>query len=447
MEHGAHLDDHKVEPTPDPVVQGRTYTVNPHITIAALDTGDVEEMYQVNTGEKRYQVSGKAIRLISHVQSGKTADQIFASLLVEFPSLTRCAFDEALTQLASRRDLVTVSSGSNEASWPTSKRGNGRVLGRGGKHGFTLRLRLVTPEVIRPITSRLRQLFLPGIAWPLGVAIVFCNLVFLVHLHYAGRPLGQPIRGVAWIVLAASVYAGVFFHELGHASACTYFNVDHGDIGLGVYVIYPVFYSDVTESWLLSRRARMVVDAGGLYFQSIFSATTGMIWYFTGDIVCFYITTSLLATAIVNVNPFLRFDGYWLLSDYLGHPRLDRVAREYAKYVVSRLWRRRALPPKPEIFEHNSRLCAAIVTYSVMYVAFMVYFGYRLISFGVPLLLRQCTRSLAQIYKALFISHGGGLTPHLLVQSLALSFILLGFTKVLIQQVRKLLKHKWLSGR
>ena len=39
MEHGAHLDDHKVEPTPDPVVQGRTYTVNPHITIAALDTG------------------------------------------------------------------------------------------------------------------------------------------------------------------------------------------------------------------------------------------------------------------------------------------------------------------------------------------------------------------------------------------------------------------------
>ena len=62
--------------------------------------------------------------------------------------------------------------------------------------------------------------------------------------------------------------ASSFFHELGHASACKHFGVRHGGIGFGLYLNFPVLYTDVTEVWKLDRTQRCVVNLAGVYFQS-----------------------------------------------------------------------------------------------------------------------------------------------------------------------------------
>lgn len=54
------------------------------------------------------------------------------------------------------------------------------------------------------------------------------------------------------IGLLAFVLLSSFFHELGHASACKYFEVKHGGIGFGLYLNFPVLYTDVTEVWKLN---------------------------------------------------------------------------------------------------------------------------------------------------------------------------------------------------
>ena len=74
--------------------------------------------------------------------------------------------------------------------------------------------------------------------------------------------------------LFAFMLGSSFFHELGHASACKYFGVRHGGIGFGLYLNFPVLYTDVTEVWKLKRGERCVVNLAGVYFQS---------WWLTDD--------------------------------------------------------------------------------------------------------------------------------------------------------------------
>ena len=51
-------------------------------------------------------------------------------------------------------------------------------------------------------------------------------------------------------------------HELGHASACHYFQIPHGNIGFGLYLNIPVFYTDVSQAWKLTRRERFLINIG-----------------------------------------------------------------------------------------------------------------------------------------------------------------------------------------
>lgn len=72
------------------------------------------------------------------------------------------------------------------------------------------------------------------------------------------------ILGVLLLLLLSS-----FVHEIGHASACRHFGVKHGGIGFGLYLTFPVFYTDVSEIWKLKRTERIVVNMAGVYFQLI----------------------------------------------------------------------------------------------------------------------------------------------------------------------------------
>ena len=83
--------------------------------------------------------------------------------------------------------------------------------------------------------------------------------------------------------------ASSFFHELGHASACKYFGVRHGGVGFGLYLTFPVLYTDVTEIWKLNRRQRCVVNWAGVYFQSYGLILLLVAFFVTGDDILRYL--------------------------------------------------------------------------------------------------------------------------------------------------------------
>src|SRR5439155_24257391 len=73
------------------------------------------------------------------------------------------------------------------------------------------------------------------------------------------------------VMVFAAVMVATIFHEIGHATACRYGGAEPGVMGIGLYVIWPVLYTDVTAAYELDRGGRLRTDLGGVYFNSIFA--------------------------------------------------------------------------------------------------------------------------------------------------------------------------------
>ncbi len=155
------------------------------------------------------------------------------------------------------------------------------------------------------------------------------------HALYLGVHdlLANPVLVLAtFAILVAS--GGL--HELGHAAACRYGGADPGAIGIGLYLVWPVFFSDVTSSYALSRRSRVRVDLGGVYFNCLgVLATLGayQAWHAP-----FLLIAALVqeAAALQQLMPVLRLDGYYLVADLAGVP--DLYARIGPVLASLRFW-------------------------------------------------------------------------------------------------------------
>lgn len=112
------------------------------------------------------------------------------------------------------------------------------------------------------------------------------------------------------------------FHELGHAFMAKHLGCRVPTMGVAFLVLAPVLYTDVTDAWRLrSRRQRMLVSAAGMMVETAIAAIATFLWAFLPDgtlrSVCFFIaTTGWVFSLAINLSPLMRFDGYYLLSDY-----------------------------------------------------------------------------------------------------------------------------------
>jgi len=182
---------------------------------------------------------------------------------------------------------------------------------------------LVTdPVLTRRLTAPLTFLFSPWIMFPAlaGFAGVFWFVLF--HKGVAGataQAFDNPGLLVLVFVLAV---ASAGFHELGHASACRYGGATPGGMGMGMYLVWPAFYTDVTDSYRLPRRDRLRVDLGGLYFNAVVADVTMLVWLvWRMDALLLLIALQVLQM-VKQLSPIIRADGYHILSDATGVPDL-----------------------------------------------------------------------------------------------------------------------------
>ena len=134
-------------------------------------------------------------------------------------------------------------------------------------------------------------------------------------------------------IIIAIVFLCLLFHEIGHASAALRFGADVRSIGIGVYWIIPVLYSDVTSAWRLPPLQRVIVDAAGIYFQCIAIVLMEVMQLIILDkvlseILAICIVYNMLIV-IINLNPVLRFDGYWIFADFFDIPNLRNQANRF----------------------------------------------------------------------------------------------------------------------
>ena len=189
---------------------------------------------------------------------------------------------------------------------------------------LALRFRWIVsdPEVTRRITAPFAALFTPLVVVivVLAFALISGWVLFTKGLGSAThQAFDQPILLV--VVFAITIFSAGF-HEFGHASACRYGGATPGAMGTGLYLVWPAFYTDVTDSYRLGRAGRLRVDLGGLYFNALVTVAMFVVWLVTGWDALLLILAAQLLQMVRQLAPMVRFDGYHVLADLTGVPDL-----------------------------------------------------------------------------------------------------------------------------
>jgi putative peptide zinc metalloprotease protein len=182
---------------------------------------------------------------------------------------------------------------------------------------------LVTdPVLTRRLTAPFTFLFRPWLMWPILAAFAGVFWFVLFHKGVAGAT-AQAFHSPGLLVLVfALAVASAGFHELGHASAARYGGATPGGMGMGIYLVWPAFYTDVTDTYRLPRRDRLRVDLGGLYFNAVVAVVTMGIWLLWRQDALLLLIALQVLQMVKQLSPIIRADGYHILSDATGVPDL-----------------------------------------------------------------------------------------------------------------------------
>lgn len=259
--------------------------------------------------------------------------------------------------------------------------------------------------LLRP--DRLLVALLPWARWlgspGFSVLTVVAALVGLCGVLQQGERLhAQWLDVLSWrglLLYGMTLCAVKLAHELGHALVARHHGCRVPTMGVAFMVLWPVAYTDTTEAWRLAdRRARMRIAAAGVRTELAIAAWATLAWCVLPDgawrTASFVLATMTWVTSVfINLSPFMRFDGYFLLCDALELPNLHE--RSFAQ---ARVWLRRTLlgwrqePAESfEPFTRGALVAFALVTWAwrlALYlgIAWAVYaFGFKLL--GVVLLM------------------------------------------------------------
>jgi len=245
---------------------------------------------------------------------------------------------------------------------------------------YAFRIRLLPEPAVARIAGWLRPLFSRPAAVGYGLLVLTAvgMMIFADPFRSAYRHLGAS----SGLAVAYGIYLlALCGHELGHATACSRFRLRPGDIGFAVYLIFPAVYCDVTRVWLLPRRQRVLVDIGGLLFETAAGAA-----YVIGAALFHSWVLALAAIMLAGnllwvLNPFGRFDVYWALSDALGVTDLRRESARAFRDIL-RMRRGAGAPEAPRLARP---LRFALVAYALATIGVFGWFGYSILG-SVPYL-------------------------------------------------------------
>ena len=212
---------------------------------------------------------------------------------------------------------------------------------------LTYRFRGIDPTRILNILDR-------SIGWIFHVQCMIAGLLFcamaLVMVLARRSQLEIELPGIGSLftatnlpILLLSVLFVKILHEFGHGLTCRHYGGECHELGVLIVGFVPLLYCDVSDSWLQQdRRKRMLVSAAGIGTELLLAAMFAMLWTISrqGFLHTFSLNVmivSSLNTVLVNGNPLLKYDGYYVLSDWLGIPNLAGESKAAAMAVFDRV--------------------------------------------------------------------------------------------------------------
>jgi putative peptide zinc metalloprotease protein len=210
-------------------------------------------------------------------------------------------------------------------------------------HYLFFRIPLLRPQrLFAAVTPHLDLLFRPATAWTvLVLSLLGLGLVFRQWDVFA-RSVVDSLSPTGLLGFAGALLIAKTLHELGHALVATRFGVRVAHMGIAFVVLWPMLYTDTGESWKLkSRYRRLAVSSAGIVTELGLAGLATLGWALSDPgalkTACLYLaTTSWFLTLALNISPFMRFDGYFIVSDLLDFPNLHERSSALARSALRR---------------------------------------------------------------------------------------------------------------
>jgi putative peptide zinc metalloprotease protein len=280
------------------------------------------------------------------------------------------------------------------------------------------------------VASLFKPLFFPPVVLAALAGLVTFDVWLFTH-HGVAQGFREALYEPALILLILGlVVLSAGWHEFGHAAGCTYSGARPGAMGAGLYLAYPAFYTDVTDSYRLGRGGRLRTDLAGVYFNGIFILATAGLYAVTG------FEPLLLVIVVQHIEiahqllPFLRLDGYYIVADLTGVPDMfNRI-----KPILASLLPGRRADEKVRELKWWARL---VVTVWVLLVVPLLLFQLGMLLLHVPRIFATAWDSLGKQWDTVSkgFAHGSVLTgltgmAQLLILVLPLTGIVFTFARL-----------------
>lgn len=140
-------------------------------------------------------------------------------------------------------------------------------------------------------------------------------------------------HNILW--LAVALAGAKVLHELGHGFTCRHFGGECHELGMMLLVFTPCLYCNVSDAWTLaSKRQRMAISAAGIAVELVLAAACAWLWWLSEpglfNTLCLNVVVICsVSTLAFNGNPLLRYDGYYVLSDWMERPNLGQESARW----------------------------------------------------------------------------------------------------------------------
>ncbi|MEM1282548.1 MAG: HlyD family efflux transporter periplasmic adaptor subunit [Chlamydiota bacterium] len=182
-----------------------------------------------------------------------------------------------------------------------------------------------TIKYVRPLASKLAFIIYITLSL-IGVTLLFTRFgEFINTFTYFFN-----FQGIVFYAVTISCIKVI--HELAHAYTAKNYDVYVPSMGVALIVLWPVLYTDVTDSWKLKKRGeRLIISSSGIISELIIAGLASICWYYSPEGFLksiFFVISSItwVSTLLINLNPAIKFDGYYILSDLWGIDNLQTRA-------------------------------------------------------------------------------------------------------------------------
>lgn len=291
-----------------------------------------------------FRIGWLEFELLSRWQAGTKPDELCAAVCAETPLSVESEDVFALLQFLQNNELLRAGQAAQRDM--LLKLAASRKLSAWKwllHHYLFFRIPLVRPETfLKRTLPYLDFLFRPTFfAW-----VGTLSMIGLVRVANQWDEFSQTFmyffswQGVIWYGLALMLTKTV--HELAHAYAAKHYGLRVPTMGVAFMVMWPLLYTDTSEGWkLASRRARLAIDGAGVAAELCLAGLALFAWSFLPEgplksTAYVLAAVTWLSTLLINLNPFMRFDGYYLLMDAVDVPNLQQRSFAFGKWQLRR---------------------------------------------------------------------------------------------------------------